>query len=237
MTCPRCSHENPVDAQFCGQCGAQFDVLCVACQKSNPPANRFCYRCGERLTTAAGPVLTATVGITPDDPSVVPAGDGTGRYGSTVRRRPEGDEMPDPNREPDDVGSPGSGGKPLLLCIVARDRLLTGEFLKTLQTTLDPDDELQIISDRRRTAPSVEETRRGGGPVRRSTPSTRRPSAEVRRLRYRASHPLDGAEFFWLADQVNGSRRAIGAEAVMVELAYHHPRTQQSHGDSSGGPN
>ena len=156
MKCPQCSHENPVDAQFCGQCAAQLDVLCVACQKSNPPANRFCHRCGQRLTTAAGPVSTATVGITPDDPSVAPAGDGTGRYGSTVRRRLEGDEMPDPNREPDDVGSPGSGGKPLLLCIVARDRLLTGEFLKTLKTTLDPDDELQIISDRRRATPSVE---------------------------------------------------------------------------------
>ena len=156
MKCPRCSHENPVDAQFCGQCAAQLDVLCVACQKSNPPANRFCHRCGQRLTTAAGPVLTATAGITPDDPSVAPGGDGTGRNGSTIRRRLEGDEMPDPNREPDDVGSPGSGGKPLLLCIISRDRLLTGEFLKTLETTLDPDDELQIISDRRRTAPSVE---------------------------------------------------------------------------------
>jgi len=64
--------------------------------------------------------------------------------------------MPDPNREPDDVGSPGSGGKPLLLCIVSRDRLLTGEFLKTLKMTLDPDDELQIIPDRRRATPSVE---------------------------------------------------------------------------------
>jgi double zinc ribbon protein len=156
MKCPRCSHENPVDAQFCGQCAAQLDVLCVACQKSNPPGNRFCHRCGQRLTTAAGPVLTATVGITHDDPSVAPAGDGTGRYGSTVRRRLEGDEMPDPNREPDDVGSPGSGAKPLLLCIVARDRLLTGEFLKTLETMLNPDDELQIIPDRRRATPSVE---------------------------------------------------------------------------------
>ena len=138
MTCPRCSHENPVDAQFCGQCAVQLDVLCVACQKSNPPANRFCHRCGQRLTTAAGPVLTATGGITHDDSSVAHAGDGPGRNGSTVRRRLEGDEMPDPNREPDDVGSPGSGAKPLLLCIVSRDRLLTGEFLKTLETTLAP---------------------------------------------------------------------------------------------------
>jgi hypothetical protein len=131
-------------------------VVCLACQVSNPPANRFCHRCGQRLTTAAGRVLTPAVGVTHDDPSVARSGDGTERYGSTVQRRLEGDEMPDPDREPDDVGSPGSRAKPLRLCILSRDRLLTGEFLKTLETTLDPDDELQIIPDRRRATPSVE---------------------------------------------------------------------------------
>ena len=64
--------------------------------------------------------------------------------------------MPDPDREPDDVGSPGSRAKPLRLCIISRDRLLTAEFLKDLETTLDPDDELEIIPDRRRANPSVE---------------------------------------------------------------------------------
>jgi len=155
MKCPRCSQENPLDAQFCGQCGAQLDVLCVACQKSNPPANRFCHRCGQRLTTGGGPLLTAKVGIMLDDPSVARSGDRAERSGSTVRRPVEVDEMPDPDREPDDVGSPGSRAKPLRLCIISRDRLLTGEFLKTLET-LDPDDELEIIPDRRRANPSVE---------------------------------------------------------------------------------
>ena len=156
MKCPRCPQENPAGAQFCGQCGARLDVLCLACQVSNPPANRCCHRCGQRLTTAAGPALTPAVGVTHDDPSVVRSGDTTERYGSTVQRRLEGDEMPDPDREPDDVGSPGSRAKPLRLCILSRDRLLTGEFLKTLETTLDPDDELEIIPDRRRATPSVE---------------------------------------------------------------------------------
>jgi hypothetical protein len=64
--------------------------------------------------------------------------------------------MPDPDREPDDVGSPRSRANPLRLCIVSRDRLLTGEFLKTLETTLDQDDEFEIIPDRRRTNRSVE---------------------------------------------------------------------------------
>jgi Double zinc ribbon len=156
MKCSRCQQENPVGAQFCGQCGAQLDVLCVACQVSNPPANRFCHRCGQRLTTAAGPVLAPTVGVTHDDPSVARSGDGAERYGSTVRRRLEGDEMPDPDREPDDIGSPGSRAKPVRLCIVSRDRFLTGEFLKTLEMTLDPDDELEFIPDRRRANQSME---------------------------------------------------------------------------------
>jgi hypothetical protein len=129
--------------------------LCVACQKSNPPANRFCHRCGQRLTTGGGPVSTAKVGIILDDPSVARSGDGAERYGSTVRQPLEAAKMPDPDREPDDVGSPGSMAKPLRLCIISRDRLLTGEFLKTLET-LDPDDELEIIPDRRRANPSVE---------------------------------------------------------------------------------
>ena len=154
MKCPRCPQENPVGAQFCGQCGTQLDVLCFACQASNPPANRFCHRCGQRLTTAAGPVLAPTVGVTHDDPSVARSGDGAGS--AVVRRRLEGDEMPAADREPDDVESPGSRAKPLRLCIVSRDRFLTGEFLKTLETSLDPDDELEIIPDRRRAKPSVE---------------------------------------------------------------------------------
>jgi len=64
--------------------------------------------------------------------------------------------MPDQDREPDDVGSPGSRAKPKRLCIVSRDRLVTGEFLQALQMSLDPDDELEIIPDRRRPKRSVE---------------------------------------------------------------------------------
>jgi len=64
--------------------------------------------------------------------------------------------MPDQDREPDDVGSPGSRAKPKRLCIISRDRPVTGEFLEALQMSLDPDDELEIIPDRRRANPSVE---------------------------------------------------------------------------------
>ena len=112
MKCPRCPQENPVGAQFCGQCGAQLDMLCFACQAFNPPENGFCHRCGQRLTTAAGPVLTPMVGVTRDEPSVARSGDGTERCVSTVRQRLEAEEMPDQDQEPDDVGSLGARAKP-----------------------------------------------------------------------------------------------------------------------------
>jgi len=64
--------------------------------------------------------------------------------------------VPDQDREPDDVESPRSRAKPERLCIVSRDRLVTGELLEALQMSLDPDDELEIIPDRRRANWSVE---------------------------------------------------------------------------------
>src|SRR5712692_1236654 len=154
MKCLRCQQENPVGAQFCGQCGAKLEVLCFACQTPNPPANRFCHRCGQPVATAAGPVSAPTAVITHDDPSVARSGDGAERRGSTVRQRLEEAEMRDQDREPDDVGSPGSRAKPKRLCIVSNDRLVTGEFLQALQMSLDPDDEFEIVRDRRRANPS-----------------------------------------------------------------------------------
>jgi double zinc ribbon protein len=149
-----------VSAVFCGQCGAQLEVLCSACQAPNPAANRFCHRCGQPLTTAAGSVSAPTVVVTHDDPSVAGSGDRTEGRGFTVRRQREENGMQGPDRAPDDVGSPGSKTTLSRLCIVSRDRpLVTGEFfLKALQTSLDPDDEVEFsfIPDRRRAVPSVQ---------------------------------------------------------------------------------
>ena len=41
MTCAGCGRENPMDARFCGGCGARLDALCAACQEPNPPGNRI----------------------------------------------------------------------------------------------------------------------------------------------------------------------------------------------------
>ena len=155
MKCPWCQRENPVGAQFCGQCGAQLEGRCVACQAPNPPANRFCHKCGQPLATAARSASAPTAVVMDGDPSVARSGDGAEARGSGVRRRREADERPDQDREPDDVGSSGSGAKPKRLCIVSRDRLVSGELLQALQLSLDPDDELEIIPDRRRADPSM----------------------------------------------------------------------------------
>src|SRR5438128_408043 len=146
MKCPRCQQENPVGALFCGQCGAQLEVLCFGCHAPNPPANRFCHRCGQPLATAAGSVSASTAVVTHDDPSV---GEGAKRRGSTVRRRLEEDEVPDQDREPDDVGSPRSRAKPKRLCIVSRDRLRSGDFNAALRASVRPEDQLEIVMDRR----------------------------------------------------------------------------------------
>jgi len=138
MKCLRCQQENPVGAQFCGQCGAQLELLCVGCQTPNPPANRFCHRCGQPLVTAPRPVSVPTAVVTHNDPSVARSGHGAERR----------------DREPDDLGSAGSRAEAKRLCIVSNDRLVTGEFLQALQTSLDPDDEFEIIPDRRRANPS-----------------------------------------------------------------------------------
>ena len=52
MQCPRCQHQNPTEATFCGACGTPLESLCLACDASNPPTNKFCHKCGGLLTTA-----------------------------------------------------------------------------------------------------------------------------------------------------------------------------------------
>ncbi len=47
---PRCQHENPAGASFCGECGARLGSRCPSCHATNPPVNQFCHQCGGRLT-------------------------------------------------------------------------------------------------------------------------------------------------------------------------------------------
>jgi class 3 adenylate cyclase len=53
MQCPRCSHENPDGARFCGECGTKLERPCPSCGTANPPTNKFCHHCGTPLSAEA----------------------------------------------------------------------------------------------------------------------------------------------------------------------------------------
>jgi class 3 adenylate cyclase/tetratricopeptide (TPR) repeat protein len=55
MRCHRCSHDNPEEAKFCGECGSRLERVCPSCGTGNPPANRFCHRCGQPLVLSPVP--------------------------------------------------------------------------------------------------------------------------------------------------------------------------------------
>src|SRR3954463_12834866 len=48
MDCPACGHPNPLEARFCGSCGASTlaAIECPGCGASNPGGQRFCNACG-----------------------------------------------------------------------------------------------------------------------------------------------------------------------------------------------
>src|SRR3954453_16864963 len=55
MICPSCGHENPEDANFCGQCGSRLPTEhpCPTCGRGNPLGSRFCRGCDDELGPSA----------------------------------------------------------------------------------------------------------------------------------------------------------------------------------------
>ncbi len=55
MDCPSCQHENPEDAQFCGECGSSLArmVRCEGCGRENPASQKFCNGCGAKAAVAS----------------------------------------------------------------------------------------------------------------------------------------------------------------------------------------
>src|SRR5215510_11842884 len=53
MKCPRCQHENPVQAKFCLECGARLSPICAKCQTQLPAGAKFCLECGEPIAGQA----------------------------------------------------------------------------------------------------------------------------------------------------------------------------------------
>jgi class 3 adenylate cyclase len=54
MQCPRCQHQNPLDAGFCDECGSRLEVTCPACGEANRAGAKFCRKCGQALTQSGG---------------------------------------------------------------------------------------------------------------------------------------------------------------------------------------
>jgi class 3 adenylate cyclase len=55
MKCPKCQHENPEEAKFCGKCGKKLFLMCPQCGSENTPGNNFCNECGHNLTLPSEP--------------------------------------------------------------------------------------------------------------------------------------------------------------------------------------
>src|SRR5574341_2128816 len=54
MRCPKCRADNPADALFCTECGAQIESVCAVCGVSNQPTAKFCKKCGAPQVSGVG---------------------------------------------------------------------------------------------------------------------------------------------------------------------------------------
>jgi len=52
MQCPRCQHDNTVDAAFCDECGARLEAVCTGCGEANRLGAKFCRKCGQAFSAA-----------------------------------------------------------------------------------------------------------------------------------------------------------------------------------------
>ncbi len=55
MQCSQCQNENPVEANFCLNCGTRLAKVCPQCQQVLPPEANFCMGCGQALASPSQP--------------------------------------------------------------------------------------------------------------------------------------------------------------------------------------
>jgi len=63
VKCPRCQHENPLQAKFCLECGTALALKCPTCGTELPAGAKFCLECGQSVS--AQPAI-ATRFISPE---------------------------------------------------------------------------------------------------------------------------------------------------------------------------
>src|SRR3990172_4258936 len=55
MQCPRCRHDSPAGARFCGECAAPLGRTCPTCRSLNAQTSTYCADCGAPLAEAGSP--------------------------------------------------------------------------------------------------------------------------------------------------------------------------------------
>src|ERR1700693_631533 len=55
MQCPRCRHESPAGARFCGECAAPLGRTCPSCRSLIAQSNTYCTDCGAPLAAVGSP--------------------------------------------------------------------------------------------------------------------------------------------------------------------------------------
>jgi len=63
MRCPKCGVENPTEARFCMECGAELGLVCSQCGAKLPIGAKFCMECGTRVAEA---IRTPTEAVVPE---------------------------------------------------------------------------------------------------------------------------------------------------------------------------
>jgi len=49
MKCPKCKHDNPLEAMFCMKCGTKLERKCPNCGAEYPLEAMFCMKCGAKI--------------------------------------------------------------------------------------------------------------------------------------------------------------------------------------------
>ncbi len=73
MECPKCQHENPLEARFCEDCGSLIERVCPQCHQAISPTAKFCMACGHDLSQPGPP--SAPSAPTPLSETSPPAGE------------------------------------------------------------------------------------------------------------------------------------------------------------------
>ena len=60
MKCPKCQHENSLEAKFCEECSAPLGRACVNCGSQASFTAKFCSQCGHPLQAAASDIRFAS---------------------------------------------------------------------------------------------------------------------------------------------------------------------------------